>query len=151
MAVRFQSASRRWWCSGCFDDSFWSRLLPCALARRAAEAAEKAQPSLPMQRSPWVVAAIVALLSIQPVLNMISPGQIMNTSFDPLDLVNTYGAFGTVGRERYNVVFEGTADNDSTDKANWKPYIYKGLPVLLNKRPPQIAPYQLRSEEHTSE
>ncbi len=30
-----------------------------------------------------------------------------------------------------------------TDSAHWKPYIYKGLPVALNKRPPQIAPYQL--------
>jgi hypothetical protein len=35
-------------------------------------------------------------------------------------------------------------DEDSSDNANWKPYIYKGLPVLLDKRPPQIAPYQLR-------
>lgn len=43
-----------------------------------------------------------------------------------------------------NVVFEGTSDNDSTDQAHWEPYIYKGLPVLLNKRPPQIAPYHLR-------
>jgi len=75
---------------------------------------------------------------------MLSARQIMNTSFDPFDLVNTYGAFGTVGKERLNVVFEGTSDNDSTDNANWKPYIYKGLPVLLDKRPPQIAPYQLR-------
>ena len=62
----------------------------------------------------------------------------------PLDIVNTYGAFGTVGQERLNVIFEGTMDNDSTDKANWKPYIYKGLPVSLDKQPPQIAPYQLR-------
>ena len=62
---------------------------------------------------------------------MLSPKQIMNTSFDPLDLVNTYGAFGTVGQERLNVVFEGTSDDDSTDNANWKPYIYKGLPVCL--------------------
>ncbi len=42
------------------------------------------------------------------------------------------------------MVFEGTMDEDTSDKANWKPYIYKGLPVLLDKRPPQIAPYQLR-------
>ena len=35
-------------------------------------------------------------------------------------------------------------DDDSTDEANWKPYIYKGLPVLQDKQPPQIAPYQLR-------
>ena len=68
----------------------------------------------------------------------------MNTSFDPLDLVNTYGAFGSVGQERSNVVFEGTMDDTTNNKANWKPYIYKGLPVLLDKRPPQIAPYQLR-------
>ena len=68
----------------------------------------------------------------------------MNTSFDPFDLVNTYGAFGTVGTERLNVVFEGTMSEDSTDNANWKQYIYKGLPVLTDKKPPQIAPYQLR-------
>jgi hypothetical protein len=49
---------------------------------------------------------------------MVSREQIMNTSFDPLDLVNTYGAFGTVGQERLNIVFEGTMDEDSTGKAN---------------------------------
>jgi hypothetical protein len=43
-----------------------------------------------------------------------------------------------------NVIFEGTPDDDSTDNAHWQPYIYKGLPVLPDKRPPQIAPYQLR-------
>jgi hypothetical protein len=75
---------------------------------------------------------------------MLSSGQIMNTSFDPFDLVNTYGAFGTVGQERLNVIFEGTMDNDSTDNARWEPYVYKGLPVALDQRSPQIAPYQLR-------
>jgi hypothetical protein len=68
----------------------------------------------------------------------------MNTSFDPIDLVNTYGAFGSVGQERLNVVFEGTSDEEGDSDAVWKPYIYKGLPVELNKQPPQVAPYQLR-------
>jgi hypothetical protein len=68
----------------------------------------------------------------------------MNTSFDSLDLVNTYGAFGTVGKERFNVVFEGTNDRTPDETANWKPYPYKGLPVALDERPPQIAPYHLR-------
>jgi len=68
----------------------------------------------------------------------------MNTSFDPLDLVNTYGAFGSVGKERYNVVFEGTEAEFPNDSTDWKPYPYKGLPVALDERPPQIAPYQLR-------
>ena len=92
----------------------------------------------------WLVVVLIGFLSFRPVVNMLSPGQIMNTNFDPLDLVNTYGAFGTVGQERLNVVFEGTMDKDSSEQANWKPYIYKGLPVLPGKRPPQIAPYQLR-------
>jgi hypothetical protein len=128
----------------CFDDGFWSRLLPRALVRRAEAATARAEPSRPMLATAWVVTAVVAVLSIQPVLNMLSPGQIMNTSFDPLDIVNTYGAFGTVGRERLNVVFEGTMDENPGDDANWIPYPYKGLPVALGQRPPQVAPYQLR-------
>jgi hypothetical protein len=107
-------------------------------------AEERAEESKPMLITAWVVTVVVGILSIQPVVNMLSPQQIMNTSFDPLDLVNTYGAFGSVGKERLNVIFEGTTDEDSTDKATWRPYIYKALPVLLDKRPPQIAPYQLR-------
>ena len=127
----------------CFDDGFWSRLLPRALVSKAETAERDAVPSRPMLVTAWVVTAIIALLSIRPVANMLSPNQIMNTSFDPLELVNTYGAFGTVGQERLNVVFEGTMDENPGDSANWKPYIYKGLPVALDKRPPQIAPYQL--------
>jgi len=128
----------------CLDDGFWSKVLPSRLVRKAEAAAAQAEESKPMLTTAWVVTALIGILSIQPLINMLSPGQIMNTSFDPLDLVNTYGAFGTVGQERTNVVFEGTTDEDSTDTATWKPYLYKGLPVLLDKRPPQIAPYQLR-------
>jgi len=68
----------------------------------------------------------------------------MNTSFNPLDLVNTYGAFGTVGRERLNVVFEGTDAGEPGAHALWKAYPYRALPVALDRRPPQIAPYQPR-------
>lgn len=128
----------------CFDDGFWSRILPGKLVGKAKAAAANCAPSKPMQTTAWVVMVVVIFLSVGPVINLFSSRQIMNTSFDPLDLVNTYGAFGAVGQERYNVIFEGTWDNDSTDKANWQPYIYKGLPVELNKRPPQIAPYHLR-------
>jgi hypothetical protein len=129
---------------GCFDDGFWRRWIPRNLVDKAAIAEANAVSSTPMIQTSRGVAVVIALLSIQPMLNMLSPGQVMNRSFDPLDLVNTYGAFGSVGRERLNVVFEGTADADSTDNAHWKPYLYKGLPVLLDKRPPQIAPYHLR-------
>ncbi len=75
-------------------------------------------------------------------MNLFSPHQMMNTSFDPLDLVNTYGAFGTIGRERLNVVFQGT-DSDSTFGAvEWKDYLYQALPVDVHEMPVQVAPYQ---------
>ncbi|HEY1166772.1 MAG TPA: lipase maturation factor family protein [Chitinophaga sp.] len=128
----------------CFDDACWSKLLPERLVRMAVKASEHAEPSPVMQVTAWSVTVIIALLSIQPVYNMLSPQQQMNASFDPLDLVNTYGAFGSVGTERYNVVFEGTMDEHPDDSAHWKAYPYKGLPVALDKRPPQIAPYQPR-------
>ena len=128
----------------CLDDGFWARLLPHGLVRRAAEAAARAEESRPMRTTAWVVTAVIALLSVQPALNLVSAGQVMNTSFDPLGLVNTYGAFGSVGKERLNVVFEGTLDDNPTDSATWKSYPYKGLPVALDQRPPQVAPYQLR-------
>ena len=127
----------------CFDDGFWAKLLPNRLVRKAKTAADNApKESVTRLMVVWVIAALVAILSIQPVQNMLSPGQVMNTSFDPFDLVNTYGAFGTVGQERLNVVFEGTMDDTTNNKAAWKEYDYKYLPTKLDKTPSQIAPYQ---------
>ena len=39
--------------------------------------------------------------------NLAADHQAMNQSFDRLALVNTYGAFGSVGMERYELVIEG--------------------------------------------
>src|SRR5262249_3163434 len=102
----------------------------------------EARESPAMMRTAWATAALVALLSVEPALNLASPSQIMNTSFDRFDLVNTYGAFGSVGRERWNVIFEGTADASPEATANWKPYPYRALPVAPDQRPAVVAPYQ---------
>lgn len=128
----------------CFDDTFWAKLLPKALIRQAQKAEENAELHKSMTITAIVVTVLIGLLSIQPVFNLFSPNQIMNTSYDPLNLVNTYGAFGSVGQERLNVVFQGTMDSIPTDDAHWIDYAYKALPVALDKRPPQVAPYQLR-------
>ena len=127
----------------CFDDRFWSRVLPKSLVRKAEVAEANAIPSRPFYIAAWIITVLISILSIRPVLNMLSSTQLMNSSFDPFEIVNTYGAFGTVGQERLNVVFEGTLDATPNDSAHWKPYIYKALPVDIYKRPPQIAPYQL--------
>ncbi|MGW5171325.1 lipase maturation factor family protein [Streptomyces nodosus] len=90
------------------------------------------------------VAAGLVALSRQPVRNMISRGQIMNRSFDPLHLVNTYGAFGTVSRTRYEVVIEGTAQEVPRRDADWREYEFKGKPGDPRRWPRQYAPYHLR-------
>ena len=91
-----------------------------------------------------VVAVVVALLSRRIVVNMLSPQQRMNASFDPLHLVNTYGAFGSVTKARREVVIDGTRDRAPGPDAIWHEYEVRGKPGDPRRRPPQIAPYHLR-------
>jgi hypothetical protein len=90
------------------------------------------------------VSALILVLSWRPARNLVSRRQLMNASFDSLHLVNTYGAFGSVTRERDEVVVEGTLDDVVTDTTVWREYEFKGKPTDLKRRPPQIAPYHLR-------
>ncbi len=85
----------------CFDDDFWSVILPGFLVRKAKLAAENAKPSKSMNITAWVIVIVVGLLSIQPVFNMLSDKQIMNTSFDPLDLSEYVRCF-RISRKRTN-------------------------------------------------
>lgn len=106
-------------------------------------------PVLPDPPAWFAVAAItfavmVVVLSYWPVRNMASRNQRMNASFNPFHLVNTYGAFGTVGRSRQEVVIEGTADAELTDKTVWREYEFKGKPGATDRLPRQWAPYHLR-------
>ncbi|MGW2822035.1 lipase maturation factor family protein [Streptomyces sp. NPDC001443] len=90
------------------------------------------------------VAALLLFLSHHPVVNMISHRQVMNRSFDPLHLVNTYGAFGSVSRVRYEVVVEGTRDAAPHEDADWREYEFRGKPGDPRHWPRQFAPYHLR-------
>src|SRR5207247_6675581 len=77
----------------CFDDTFLRHFLPEPLVRRAERAAQKSQPSRINNVIAVALSLLVVWLSVPTVLNLISGRQLMNYSFDPLDLVNTYGAF----------------------------------------------------------
>ncbi|MFF8191021.1 lipase maturation factor family protein [Streptomyces bobili] len=90
------------------------------------------------------VAAFLLFLSHRPVLNMLSRRQVMNRSFDPLHLVNTYGAFGSVSRVRHEVVIEGTLDEVPRADSDWREYEFKGKPGDPRRWPRQFAPYHLR-------
>ncbi|MFJ5229501.1 lipase maturation factor family protein [Kitasatospora sp. NPDC088391] len=85
---------------------------------------------------------LVLVRSPGPVRNLLSPRQRMNRSYDPLHLVNSYGAFGTVNRVRYEIVLEGTRDVHGQD--GWQEYEFPGKPGELRRLPRQFAPYHLR-------
>lgn len=91
-----------------------------------------------------ILTLVVIYMSIGPVKNMLSTHQRMNASFNPLHLVNTYGAFGSVTRKRYEIIIEGTTDDVIDDDTQWQAYEFKGKPGDLNRVPPQFAPYHLR-------
>jgi hypothetical protein len=98
----------------------------------------------------WYVAGVLALtgfvlvLSYWPIRNLLGSRQLMNFSFNRYHLVGTYGAFGSVTRERHEIVIEGTADEQIGDATEWVAYEFKGKPGDPRRRPPQIAPYHLR-------
>ena len=128
----------------CFDDALLRRVLPRPLVARAERAAAEARPSRAHQVAAAALAVLVGVLSFRPVGNLLSQRQMMNTSFDRLELVNTYGAFGSVGRLRPEIVFEGTSDETITAETRWREYEFKCKPGDVMRRPCVIAPYQER-------
>jgi lipase maturation factor len=90
------------------------------------------------------LAVVVLALSVRPVRNMWSRRQLMNYSFNPLHVVNTYGAFGSITRIRHEIVIEGTDEATVTPHTRWRAYEFKGKPGDPTHRPPQVAPYHLR-------
>ena len=129
----------------CFDDSLLAKVLPRFLVDRALRAAAENKP---LDRAPEILsvafAGVVLFLSIAPVLNLFSGRQVMNGSFDTLHLVNTYGAFGSVGRERDEIIFEGTSDATIGPGTVWKAYEFPFKPGDPMRRPGVVAPYQPR-------
>ncbi len=129
-----------------FDDSAFVRLLPASGRRRAGVLARFAAlvPSRVQRRAAQVLGVVIAILSVGPVANLASCDQAMNRSFDPLDLVNTYGAFGSVDRERNEVVLEGTRDALPDESARWEEYELPCMPGDPRRRPCLVAPYHYR-------
>jgi hypothetical protein len=103
-----------------------------------------APPPVSFEAVQWALAAVTLVLSIRPALNLVSRRQRMNYSYNRLHLVNAYGAFGSVGRERYEIVLEGTADRVLTPATVWSEYGFRAKPGDPLRRPPQVAPYHLR-------
>ncbi|GAC1396713.1 MAG: lipase maturation factor family protein [Mycobacterium sp.] len=106
----------------------------------------------PLLRSPPLCFVAVSIaftvlavyMSYWPARNMVSSHQRMNAAFNPFHLMNTYGAFGSIGRVRLEVVIEGTDEQAITAQTAWKEYGFKGKPGDPYRLPRQWAPYHLR-------
>jgi len=131
-------------CIPCFDDDLFKKLTPNVLLKKS---------NLPQSTSPYskpsafiltLLTLFICLLSIKPTINLFSKRQLMNASFEPFHIVNTYGAFGHVGEVRREVIISGTTDKTITTNTQWKDYDFKGKPGNIYQRPPLISPYHYR-------
>ncbi|HEX2677590.1 MAG TPA: lipase maturation factor family protein, partial [Polyangiales bacterium] len=115
------------------------------VARFAAIAVAPPPPPSRVLRAVTVLLSLVVLVrSYQPAANMLSPHQRMNGSFDPFHLVNTYGAFGSVGKQRDEVILQGTSDEHPGPSTRWLEYEFPCKPGDVMRRPCLISPYHYR-------
>lgn len=130
----------------CFDDDAIKKMMPVKLRSwlKSKKLKLRKRPTRAQTITACVFAAFVAFLSIEPIKNLFSDRQRMNGSFDPLGLVNTYGAFGSVDRERFEVILEGTDEAFPNERTKWLEYEFPCKPGNLDRRPCFITPYHYR-------
>ncbi|MCQ9163331.1 lipase maturation factor family protein [Arthrobacter sp. STN4] len=115
-----------------------------AFSAVATPATAQGGPGMPA----WFAVVVLAMgllmlvLSWQPLRNLFSRNQVMNGSFNRWRLANAYGAFGSITRQRYEVVVEGTAGDPVAGP--WQEYGFRGKPGEPGRLPRQFAPYHLR-------
>lgn len=127
-----------------FDDSFLKKIFPKFIVNKAEKAAKSAMPYSFQKIISIVLIILVVFLSIDVVNNLRSSGQAMNTSFDRYHLVNTYGAFGSIGKVRNELIFQGTSDLQIMPETEWKEYEFKAKPGNVYSKGVFIVPYHLR-------
>lgn len=108
-------------------------------------------PAIVLAPRPWWfenlqygIFVLALILSYRPFLNLFSPRQFMNYCWNRWHLVGAYGAFGSVTKDRYEVIIEGSLSEFPEDESSWREYEFKGKPGALDRVPPVVAPYHLR-------
>ncbi|CAM9481147.1 unnamed protein product [Ectocarpus sp. 4 AP-2014] len=140
----------------CFDDRRGSDLdviwaLGWALAwlfpgaaRSVAEAASVGvTPPTIRSFASWFLVGVVGCLSAPVVRNMASKKQSMNRAFEPLRIVNTYGAFGSISKARPEIIIKGALEYDGENTA-WREYEFRSKPGPLSRSLPWVSPYHRR-------
>jgi hypothetical protein len=130
----------------CFDDRALLFVMPRRLRAWVTARLGRGPPRAGHTWAVRVFAVLIVIKSWAVVDNLFfARRQAMNRDFDRLSLVNTYGAFGTVGSERYEIVIEGTQSADpSAPDAAWRAYELPCKPGDVSRRPCLLGPYHRR-------
>jgi hypothetical protein len=124
----------------CLDDAVLGRLFSLTWKEMASHATYMARVSWSRQLVSLLFGVTIAALSLPVVKNLRSKQQLMNASFDPLRLVNSYGAFGTVDEVREEFIVSAASDLESP----WREYQFKVKPGDVMRKPRFISPYHYR-------
>jgi hypothetical protein len=133
----------------CLDDTCYPRLLRRHVYRRRQIGASGSGDFLTTRRAKiyrllidLCLVTLIGALSVPVVANLLQIGgkhQVMNASFDSFRLVNTFGAFGSVGEVRYEPII-----SVSNDGKSWIEIELPCKPGNIKRRPCFCAPYHYR-------
>lgn len=131
----------------CFDDDFFPKRLQSS--RKAEVTSDAVSQDIPNTRYSWMkqprrwldvtLFLWICWLSRPVINNLLNKRQLMNASFDPFRIVNTYGAFGSVGKARYEPII-----SISDDMKDWTELELPCKPGNVRRRPCFCAPYHYR-------
>ncbi|CDJ67745.1 rhoptry protein, putative [Eimeria necatrix] len=93
-------------------------------------------------------AALVTKLHVEvlllTLLIVLSIPVVTDASFEPFQVLNTYGALGKIQKERYELIVQGTDDEKLTIDTKWQNYEFQCKPTSLHKAPCYSGPYHHR-------
>ena len=126
----------------CLDDALLSRFLSSGNQATLRAASASSWMYISMTREVISIALMLLVLTLsRPVVhNLLSPNQAMNRSYDPLRLINTYGAFGTVNEDRDEYIISSASKWDG----EWREYEFKAKPGNIYRTPRFLSPYHYR-------
>lgn len=106
----------------------------------------EAPPMEPVSWPMYILCSVagIALITLQlmQLWQAFVPNALFNSwlkFFSPYHIVNRYGIFAVMTTKRYEIVFEGSDDNE-----HWKEYAFHYKPSEVDRRPRRISPYQPR-------
>ena len=139
--------------SGNFSWLNWMTIVPGLPPLRTVSGSAPARPAAAAARTLPVLVRLVCVVVAALLARRSATGrpatsrlrhQQMNARFDPLHLVNTYGAFGSITRTRYEIVIEGTDEPQVAPARAWREYGSRASRATRAGVRRQFAPYHLR-------